>query len=135
MDRLYPHDGSGDFDKVTLINNFSGGKYKALRSNLECALVHNDGAFERGKDYVIFLNIDETEVESYVPSEFFVVAYLDGEYPRIIFHPYGIEIDATVMGADTKYVSKEVFLQLIYDAVEESMQRSGEIEVDVLPGV
>ena len=134
MERIYPHDASDDFDRIDLLNqiNWGSDKNKAFRSSFECALVHNGGGFERGEDYILFIPQGLTNMKKMVPQGIFPVAYFDGEYPRIIYHPFGIEIDATVMGAETKYVSKEEFIQLIYSAVEKDCLReeAGHLEVD-----
>lgn len=91
-------------------------------SENECTLAFFEKGFERNKEYIIFpwvYSFIEKNTNILSKCEFkegiFAIGYLDEEYPYIEFYPSLIRCDATYFGAETPYVSKEVFVQYIKD--------------------
>jgi hypothetical protein len=79
--------------------------------------------FEVGKEYLVFFSSS-----MYGFGSQYVYAPLDGEYPYIEVYPGATRYDATYFGAESKYVSKEKFIELVSVRIYEEKNISVEID-------
>ena len=118
-----------DRNKIKLLCYYStlSRRNSAFYSDIECILAYYDKGFERNKEYILFplsgyLSPDSKDFTT-ARIEFFAVGYLDEEYPYIAVYPGDTRYDATSFGADSKYVTKDEFIDLVGDKVKQTKDR------------
>ena len=73
-------------------------------------------AFEKGEEYLLFLDSNSRGRDISFVKNALAVCKLSGEYPSIKMFPGPVEYDATYFGAETKYVSADEFIELFMAA-------------------
>ena len=103
-------------DSITLFESIRDEMYVSYWTEYHLLLNYYGIRYEEGKEYLLITTTYRPQQSS--PIKFYYYAPLDGEYPYIEVYPGPIRYDATYFGADTKYVSKDEFVELVAAATK-----------------
>ena len=133
INKIYSYEGKFDPTEGDTIRLYADADRLRYYTDTEFILNYYGVHFEKGEEYLLFLNSSMRGRSISFVGNTLAVCKLSGEYPSIKMLPGPVECDATYFGAKTKYVTDDEFIDLFIAFAQEYYETEALIKAKVRP--